>query len=396
MGFLTGSMTFSRFRVAGPKPRLFDADHLDRLREHATHRGPATAEGVEATWGATKHVFDGDFTQEKNVYADHLLFDLRAQTDKPPADRLKAYYETELAALAKDNPSGRPSARQKREAKEIARGRVAQEAKDGRYRKWKLTPCAWDAGTNALFFGGSLTPQAAGRLELLWVQTFGAGPDRPALAGDIDAVTAATLAVALDPRAENEVLSEFVPGLAADGRPYWCPQEGVPTFLGNEFLLWLWFVADTETDTVRTPDGGEVTFMFSGGIKMDDPRGTLGDITANSASAVRMPEARAAARGGKLPREAALTVARAGDVFSFKLKPETLTVTAARVPPPDDAASQRDRELARLQHLRDLAEILDQLFAAFVLRRMAAGWGAEVQAVAAWLRSGRGAAERAV
>ena len=45
-------------------------------------------------------------------------------TDKIPGDLLRAYYAVELKALSKNNPSGFASARQKREAKEIARDRL--------------------------------------------------------------------------------------------------------------------------------------------------------------------------------------------------------------------------------------------------------------------------------
>lgn len=392
MGFLNGGVTFQRYQITGPRPRLFDDTHLLRLAEHQAGRQKlAAADGVETGWAAGAHIWDTDFTLEKNVYADHLLFDLWVQTDPLPADRLLAYYATDLKALAKDNPSGFASARQKREAKESARTRLAQEAKDGRYRKWKCVPCAWDAGTNALFFGATSLAHAD-RLEALWAATFQAGPDREGLAGGLSAVTPSALACARYPGAENEHLSPFVPGTTPEDRPYWCAAEGVPDFLGNEFLLWLWYLSDTAGDTIRTPDGSEITFMFSGGIKLDDPRAQAGDCTANSASAVRLPEARAAVRSGKLPREAALTVARNGDLFSFRLRAETLAVSGAKLPAIEDVKAQRDRELQRLQLVRDLAEAVDLLFGAFLARRMSGYWPHEVRDMGAWLKGGRVAA----
>ena len=57
---------------------------------------------------------------------DTLTFDLRVDTDKIPSDLLRAYYAVELKALSKNNPSGFASARQKREAKEIARERLVK------------------------------------------------------------------------------------------------------------------------------------------------------------------------------------------------------------------------------------------------------------------------------
>ncbi len=388
MSFLAGSLTFQRFRLTGAKPRLFDDAHLDRLRDHSLPPSMATADGRECVWSAGGHIWDSAFAQEKNVYPDHLLFDFRVMTDKPPADRLKAYYAVELAALAKDNPSGFASTKQKREAKQIARDRIEQEAKDGRYRKWKCVPVAWDAGQATVYFGAAGLTHVD-RFADLWDKTFAENLTQEGLASGLFPVTASALATSLYPEAVNEHLSAFVPGATPEDRPAWCPQEGVPDWLGSEFLLWLWYVAECESDTVTTPDGQDVTFMFSGGVKVEDPRGQSGTGTMNSDSAVRLPEAKAAVKSGKLPRKAALTVARNSELYSFILQAETLALSSVKLPKDDAKTSPREREMERLQHVRDLAEIVDQLFGAFLARRMAAYWSADVKAIAAWLKGGR-------
>ncbi len=387
MSFLAGGVTFQRFKIGGPKPRLFDDAHLDRLKDRMIGRQRiASADGVETGWNAGRHIHDTDFSQEKNVYGDHLVFDLCTMTDKPPADRLKAYYAIDLKALSKDNPSGFASARQKRGAKQSAHDRLEQEAKDGRFKKWKCVPCLWDAGTNTAFLGATGC-QNADRFSSLWGPTFGGDLTQESVGGPLDAVTAASLALALYPSAEHEHLSPFVPGTTPDDCA-WCPDDTAPAFLGNEFLLWLWHYADVHGDTVTTPDGGQVTFMFSGGIKLDCPRGVTGDDTMNSESAVRLPEAKVAARAGKLPRKAALTVVRDGEQFSFKLDAETLAVSGAKLPSAEKTEGHRDQELGRLQHVRDLAEIVDQLYAAFLARRMSGYWSGEVKEIGAWLKGG--------
>jgi hypothetical protein len=387
--FLKGSVTFQRFKVAGPKPGMFTDAHLERLRDRQIGRQRiASADGVETGWTAGRHIWDDDFQAIQNVYPDHLAFDFCTKVDKLPADRLKAYYATELRALSKDNPSGFPSARQKREAKEIARTRLEQEAKDGRYRKWKCVPVLWDAVTNVAFFGAAGTGSTVDRFTNLWEQTWCADLTQDAAAGKLTAVDAASLAVALYHQAEHEHLSPFVPGVTPDDRPSWCASENHPHFLGNEFLLWLWYFQDVEGDTLKAPDGSEITFMFHGGIKMECPRGVSGTGTLNSESAVRLPEAKAAARSGKLPRKAAFTLVRNGEQFSFILQAESLAVSGAKLPPPDKDDGPRAREEARLQHVRDLAEIVDQLFASFLARRMTSYWTQEVKEIAAWLKNG--------
>src|SRR4051812_46509792 len=120
MGFFAGRATFLRFKVNGPNPRLFSDDHLQRLANHKAGRQRiASADGIEVGWTAGEHVLDTDFLLAKNVVTDTLHFELRIDADKPPADLLRAYYAVELKALSAKNPSGFPSARQKREAREV-------------------------------------------------------------------------------------------------------------------------------------------------------------------------------------------------------------------------------------------------------------------------------------
>lgn len=173
MSFTTGPVTFLRFKAGGPPPRLFDDAHLARLADHAIGRQRvASADGSQAGWAAGDSILDADFSGEKNVYPDALLFDLCVETDRLPADKLKAYYQAELKALSKDNPSGRPSAKQKRGAKESARARLEVETKDGRFRKRKLVPVMWDAKASEVLFGATSLAHVD-RFASLFEQTFG-------------------------------------------------------------------------------------------------------------------------------------------------------------------------------------------------------------------------------
>lgn len=378
MPFLpSGSCSFVRFVVNSAKPRTFDDTHLEALRNRQSGRHRlASADGVDCGWTAGDHVLDLDFTELKQVWPDHLAWDLCIKTDKLPADLMKAYYEVELKALSKGNPGGYPSARQKREAKESARERLEQEAKDGRFIKRSLQGCLWDALRNEVFFSGTSSTNQD-RLQSLFEQTFG---------NDLDLITAGTLALKQYPQAVDEHLSQFVPDVTPD-RPGWCPDDSVPDFLGNEFLLWLWYTADIDTDTIKLPDESEATFMFSGGVKVEDPRAVSGRGALNSDSAPRLPEAKVAVKHGKLPRQAALTVVRHDEQFSFLIQAETLAITNCKLPKaPEDITENRSRLEHRLQALHDLAETLDLMFAAFLAKRFSPMWPMDLSNMQGWLR----------
>src|SRR5262249_58490130 len=151
MSFFSGRASCVRFRVAGRPPRTFGPDHLERLAAHAIGRQRlASADGVEAGWTAGDHLLDTRFDLEKNVVNDTLHFALRLDRQKVPGDLLRAYTQVELEALAAGNPSGRPSARQKREAPDSARERLETEAQDGRFLRRRAYPLLWDAQSNEL------------------------------------------------------------------------------------------------------------------------------------------------------------------------------------------------------------------------------------------------------
>src|SRR3954454_20938473 len=117
MGFFTGRATFLRFQVDGPAPGLFGPEHLKKLSDHAMGKQRTeNKEGVETGWIAGDDILDLGFDLAKNVVNDALHFSLRVDTQKLPAELLRAYTRSELQTLAADNPSGRPTAKQKKEA----------------------------------------------------------------------------------------------------------------------------------------------------------------------------------------------------------------------------------------------------------------------------------------
>ncbi|MBN9119899.1 MAG: hypothetical protein J0I06_12185 [Planctomycetes bacterium] len=382
MGFYAGRATFLRFRVNGPAPRLFDDEQIDRLKDHMAGRQRiASADGVETGWTAGDHVLDTDFHLAKNVINDTLTFDLRVDTDKLPGDLLRAYYAVELKALSKNNPSGFASARQKREAKEIARERLEQEAKDGRYKKRKCIPVLWDRLSNEVLFGATSLTQVD-RLANLFEQTFGTG---------LECVTAGRRAYQLaEVNARTRLVddsapSAFIPGLTPPDVA-WIADESSRDFIGNEFLLWLWYHTDVVSDTIKLADSSEVTLMLARTLNLECPRGVTGHETISHEGPTRLPEARRAIQSGKLPRKVGLTLVRHGEQYELTLHAETLGVGGAKLPPPDEQADARGKLDDRANQLRALIETLDLLYNAFGEKRFSKEWEEELTGMQKWLK----------
>ncbi|MCI0703633.1 MAG: hypothetical protein L0241_21335 [Planctomycetia bacterium] len=383
MGFFSGRVSYLRFKVNGPVPRVFTDEHLDRLKDRQAGRQRiASADGVETGWTAGEHILDTDFHLAKNIINDTLSFDLRVDTDKLPADLLRAYFAVELKALSKNNPSGFPSARQKREAKEIARDRLEQEAKDGRYRKRKCYPVLWDRLTNEVLFGATSLAQID-RLCSLFEQTFGA---------ELDCVTAGRRAYQLAElhsrtrQVDDSAPSAFVPGVTPPDVA-WIADESSRDFIGNEFLLWLWYYTDVESDTITLADNSELTMMLARTLTLECPRGQTGYETISSEGPTRLPEARRAIQSGKLPRKVGLTLVRHSEQYELTLHAETLAVAGAKLPPPDESITEARAKLEeRANQIRGLIETLDLLYDAFGRRRFGKEWEKELLGMQKWLK----------
>jgi hypothetical protein len=379
MGFFTGRVSFLRFAVNGPAPGMFGDEHLDRLREHrAGHSPVAAADRVEAGWAAGKSVLDLDFTLEKNIINDCLVFDLRVDTDRLPGDLLKAYYEADVTALARENPSGFASTKQKREAKESALDRLEQEAKDGRFKRRKCTPVLWDRHSNEVLLGAT-SPSQADRLCDLFSRTFGL---------DLRLVSAGGRAELLASAAGLTGAADGPSGFVgeADGEVAWVVNGGPADYLGNEFLLWLWYRTDRDEDTLQVADGSEVTLMPARTLSLEFPRGIGGTGTLASDGPTRLPEARRAAQSGKLPRKMGLTLVRHGGQYDLALHAETLAVGSCKLPDlPEEVTDARAKLDERAAQLRELIETLDLLYGRFLAVRLSADWPAELARVRRWL-----------
>lgn len=382
MGLLSGRVTFLRFHVSGRPPKTFGDEHLARLAEFRAGRQKiASADGVEVGWSAGEHVLDTDFDLAKNVISDALHFELRVDSQKPPSDLMRAYTAVELKALSKTNPSGFASARQKREAKEIARERLEQEAKDGRYTKRKCVPVMWDAKSREVLFGATSLTHVE-RLASLFHQTFGV---------NLEAVTAGGRAYQLAELHErtrsvdDSSPSAFVPGVTPEDVA-WIADESSRDFLGNEFLLWLWYNSEGDSDTVTVADDSEVTYMIARSLTLECPRGQTGHETITHEGPTRLPEAKRAIQSGKLPRKLGLTLVRHGEQYELAVHAETLAVGSAKLPmPPEDVGDARARLDHRVGQIRDLVETLDLLYDAFGQKRFGKEWPDTLVRMQKWL-----------
>ena len=102
MGFFSGRVTCTRFRVVGHSPGTFGPEHLKRLENRAAGKQRTLAgDGVEVGWTAGDHILDTRFELAKNVVNDTLHFALRIDAEKLPSDLMRAYTQVELEEIGR-------------------------------------------------------------------------------------------------------------------------------------------------------------------------------------------------------------------------------------------------------------------------------------------------------
>ena len=244
-------------------------------------------------------------------------------------------------------------------------------------------PALWDVQQQLLYFGGS-GASALGHAADLFERAF---------AVELERVNASWLAMQWAERTKKlDALHEIDITSFLEESPIvslaWASNTADDfSFLGNEFLLWLWWYLDNESDRVLLKDKSEVTLMFARTMQLECPWGEWGREVLTSECPIRMPEAMQAIRAGKLPRKAGLILVREGQQFEFVLHAETFAISSAKiiVEEPDD--HPQDRLDNRIDSIRFLSETVDQLFETFCHRRVGKAWNSDVKKIRKWLQT---------
>lgn len=400
MGFDSGSISFRRYAVVGDgAPAAADQALLDKLAEHALRPTEVgVPEDVEYGWSGGRHVLDGTFSFDRNVFADALHFALRVDTNRVPAELKRAYQIMEEDAAAAGNPSQFVSKKQKRDAKDVVRRKVEDDLRSGQFRRSRLTHVLWDLPTATVCcaasasveeklreifertFGLELAPLSAGAVAMRVVDA--AGRRR-----DVEDLRPTRFVTA--PRAD--AAGEDENGDAPADYPWVAKSAEQKDFLGNEFLLWLWHEADRRDGYVAVDDGtgaagkDEIAVMFDRALDLDCAFAVTGKASLRSTGPAKMPEAAAALRAGKVPRKCGLTLEHAGSLYAFNLSAETLAVSSLKLPEVPEADTPRVLFEERIGQLRDFNRTFDRLFGTFVRQRIGGGWEGVTNAARRWI-----------
>ncbi|MEO0515096.1 MAG: hypothetical protein AAF086_07360 [Planctomycetota bacterium] len=405
MPYDSGRVTFTRFHVTGDAPSHVDDAFLSILSESRFRESEFGApDEVEAGFTTGVHLFDTQFTYQKNGYGTPghgmALFALRMDTNKVPADIKKAYKVMNELAAAAGNPTGFPSKSEKREARETANEQVREELASGKYRKSKIIPILWDFAHQTLYCGGAGTTVIEHLSRMM----------RNAFAVELDNLSAGVLAgnlikaqgkardyEDLQPSAftsppdaprprddDDSPANNTLPVL-----PWIAKSVDLKDYLGNEFLMWLWWHGEKnrDTPTIKTEAAGEVFVALDKALDMDCAWDLTGKQTLRGDNPTKLPEAADALVTGKWPRKVALILADAEHQWELNLQGDQFVVSGAALPEIEDVENARELQERRLDLIIALSDTLNALFSTFLTRRASGPWKTDRDAIKAWIKA---------
>jgi hypothetical protein len=388
MAFDSGAVSFRRFAVIGKSPSMIEQAQLDALSANAlrpTESG--VPEDVEYGWNGGRHILDGEFSFESNVYADALHVGLRIDTNRVPPEVKQAYLALEEQALAAGNPSGFISKTQKRDARDVVRRKIDDDLRSGQFRRSKLYAVLWDLPSSTVY--AAVNQAAEEKLRELFERTFGL---------ELAPISAGTLASRLlEPRGRRRDLedarpSRFVYGPEGESQspdyPWTSKLAETRDFLGNEFVTWLWHETDRHDGYIKLGED-EIAVMFDRTLDLDCAYGATGKVMLKATGPTKMSEAQESLRNGKLPRKCGLTIESGGAQYLFTLAAESLAVSGLKLPEVQEAETPRVLFEERIGQLREFGKVIDRLYGAFLEQRTGASWEGATSGIRKWILSSR-------
>ncbi|MFZ4466792.1 MAG: hypothetical protein ACOYO7_07025 [Phycisphaerales bacterium] len=401
MPFRSGTVSYSRFGVSGSLPDDANDAAFALMAKHVVKQRSLSEEGSVSGWCTGRHVFDADFGWEHCGFSGALLCALRIDRAKVPSEIRRAYVamaEDERRTKADDEAAGVLSRAARRDAKADAERRCKEEIADGRHRRVTMTPVLLDlvhSRVLAPISGDAAFKELHGLVEA----TFGARLARRA-AGSVAAEILGARGMASDledavPDAFTAPPAEAVArageaGARTSGRPEvpWALAAGDPhDFLGNVFLLWLWWQVESREGMVETPSV-PVAIVIDKLLELDCPWGVGGKVSLRGDRPSRSLEAAKALQSGKWPRRMGLLLAAHGQEYECTLHGDRFSVSGLRLQPPGEGVTTPRLELEeRLDRIATFDAVLVALYEHFLRERFGKEWPGRRQQIADWISS---------
>ena len=160
------------------------------------------------------------------------------------------------------------------------------------------------------------------------------------------------------------------------------------SFLGAEFLTWLWYLSEEREGAFALDDEfGAFELWFEDKLVVGSPSIDAQENHFKGGHPTTSLEARTALKLGKLAREAKLRVVRGNQEWLFAFKAESLACSGIKIPAV--LTKEADEKFyERMELIEQLDQMMKGLFGQFLAIRLSPKWDSEaLPALQTWIRS---------
>jgi hypothetical protein len=369
MGLLKGSVTFSRYRIAGTLPDHFPEFFNERIRRHAFQTVWRTTDEKAMGWTSVENGLDTDFPYASYAQGRYMLFSLRIDRKSvaPSLLRLRIL-EAERKQLAENGQK-----KLYREQREAIRESVRLELLGKTLPVPSFHEICWSVTENVLTFC-CLSDKVAGELQELFRECFSLDL-APYAPWDVKKRGADPQSASAESSSHNPALPSLPPGVD-------------PLTVGRDFLTWLWFKSEERNGMIRIPGGDESEVVFVRRLVLEAGEGEYAETVICQGLHADLKEGKEALRQGKKISAARLRMAHDKAEWEFTFKADRFHFQSMKLPTiVESEGEEADREgqiLERIYLIEKAAGMMDQLFRSFLDLRLT-GWENELTHMQRWI-----------
>lgn len=159
------------------------------------------------------------------------------------------------------------------------------------------------------------------------------------------------------------------------------------SFLGSEFLMWLWFKSECYESLLKVDDIGSIELEFDDQMTLEAYIAETQRSELKGGDPANGIEAKTALRQGKRLSKAKISVNKEGRIWVLTLKGESLDFSSVKIPAL--LTSEYDeRFYERMYLLDEIEEIMSALYLEFLQIRLSKQWEEKIlPATQAWIQS---------
>jgi len=164
------------------------------------------------------------------------------------------------------------------------------------------------------------------------------------------------------------------------------------SFLGREFLTWLWFKSEERNGSILIPGTGDIEVLFLRRLVLESGEGDYSETILCRGFRTDLKEGKTALREGKKIKEARIRLGIGSDEWEFTFKADAFLFQSMKLPdaPAYAEEEEMDREgrlLDRISMAERAVETMEQLFSLFLQKRTSPEWRSEeIPRIARWVQ----------